>query len=294
LQDPAASLRRQLHKVQDKLPDGWFIAAHFWDVESGGLDLEARGHGTGYDKLGVGIPRDGGLAALLAEAKSPSPRFAVVMCEDIARSGRDTYNALRLEKELSGAGIPLLAADEPIDIAGTSATTLLVRRMKQSVAEWYRYEVREKSAAGFREHTRDGYNVGTIPYGYLAGKIPHPVPSKAAQGRTKTRLIPDPATAHVVEQIYSWRTAGGLGIPTIAARLNADLDAFPAPGSSGCWQDATIGKILRNPKYTGYQVYGRTTIKNGRRGRRTSPDQWLWSDEPAHPPIITRATWDAA
>src|SRR5579862_810575 len=66
LQDPAASLRRQLRKVTDKLPGGWFIAAHFWDVESGGLDLEQRGHGTGYDKLDVGIPRDGGLAALLA------------------------------------------------------------------------------------------------------------------------------------------------------------------------------------------------------------------------------------
>src|SRR6185437_3998234 len=80
----------------------------------------------------------------------------------------------------------------------------------------------------------------------------------------------------------------------IAARLNADLDTFPPPGSSGCWQDATIGKILANPKYTGYQVYGRTTIRNGKRGRRTPPDQWLWSPQPAHPPIITRQTWDAA
>ena len=256
--------------------------------------LTAAGMRAAGFRLGVDVPRDGGLAALLAEARSPAPRFAVVMCEDIARSGRDTYNALRLEKELSAAGIPLLAADEPIDIAGTSATTLLVRRMKQSVAEWYRYEVKEKSAAGFREHTRDGYNVGTVPYRYAADKLPPPVPSKAAQGRTKTRLVPDPQTAPVVEQIYAWRITGGLGAPTIAARLNADPAAYPPPGKSGCWQDATVSKILANPKYTGYMVYGRTTSKNGKRGHRTSPDQWLWSPEPAHPPIITRATWDAA
>ena len=42
--------------------------------------------------------------------------------------------------QLGGTGIPLVASDEPVDAAGMSATTLLLRRMKQSVAEWYRYE----------------------------------------------------------------------------------------------------------------------------------------------------------
>jgi site-specific DNA recombinase len=83
LQDPAASLRRQAREVQAKLPPGWFISAWFWDVESGGLDLEQRGHGTAHQAVDVGLPRDGGLAALLAEAAGPSPRFAAVMCEDI-------------------------------------------------------------------------------------------------------------------------------------------------------------------------------------------------------------------
>ena len=46
LQDPAASLRRQAREVQDKLPPGWFINAWYWDIESGGLDLEQRGHGS--------------------------------------------------------------------------------------------------------------------------------------------------------------------------------------------------------------------------------------------------------
>ena len=50
LQDPAASLRRQAREVQQKLPPGWFIAAWFWDIESGGLDLEQRGHGTAHTR----------------------------------------------------------------------------------------------------------------------------------------------------------------------------------------------------------------------------------------------------
>ncbi len=54
--------------------------------------------------MDVGLPRDGGLAALLAEAAGPAPRFAAVMCEDIERSGRDTFNALKLERQLGEPG----------------------------------------------------------------------------------------------------------------------------------------------------------------------------------------------
>jgi site-specific DNA recombinase len=74
LQDPAASLRRQVRECQAKLPPGWYIAAWFWDIESGGLPTEARGHGTAHEQFpDIGIPRDGGLADLLAEAASPAP-----------------------------------------------------------------------------------------------------------------------------------------------------------------------------------------------------------------------------
>jgi hypothetical protein len=110
LQDPAASLRRQVRECQAKLPPGWYIAAWFWDIESGGLPTDQRGHGSGHEQFAdIGIPRDGGLADLLAEAASPAPRFAAVICEDIERSGRDTYYALQLEKQLTLAGIPLFA-----------------------------------------------------------------------------------------------------------------------------------------------------------------------------------------
>ena len=59
------------------------------------------------------IPRDGGMADLLAEAAFPAPKFAAVVCEDIERSGRDTFNALKLEKKLSRQGIPLSPPTSP-------------------------------------------------------------------------------------------------------------------------------------------------------------------------------------
>jgi site-specific DNA recombinase len=230
VQDPRASLRRQLRSSQAWLPPGWFIAAVYWDVESGGLDLEQRSQGEAYRQFAdAGIPRDGGMADLLAEAASPVPKFAAVVCEDIERSGRDTFNALKLEKKLSRNGIPLFATDEPAQIDGINATTVLVRRMKQGVAEWFRLQLKEKTWKGLVEHSLDGWNIGTAPYGYTADRIPHPVPVKASQGRTKTRLALDPVRAPVVKQIFTWRTVDKLGMPTIAARLNADPAAAAGP-----------------------------------------------------------------
>jgi len=88
------------------------------------------------------------MADLLREASSPAPRFAAVICEDIERSGRDMFNALKLEKELSRQGILLFATDVPADIEGVNATTVLVRRVKQGVAEWYLLPVAEDADEG--------------------------------------------------------------------------------------------------------------------------------------------------
>jgi hypothetical protein len=293
LQDPAASLRRQAREVQEKLPPGWFISTWFWDIESGGLDIEQRGHGDAHQQVDVGLPRDGGLAALLAEAADPAPRFAAVMCEDIERSGRDTFNALKLERQLGDAGIPLFATDEPINVEGMNATTILIRRVKQGIAEWYRFALKEKAWRGFEQHTLDGYNIGGAPYGYHPERIPHPNSGKAAQGRTKTRLVLDPQRAPVVAQIFTWRTADRLGVITITNRLNADPGAYPSPKPGG-WNATTVYALLSNPKYTGHMVYGRRRSTSRRRFHTVPQDQWIWSPEQTHPAIVPRATWDTA
>ena len=295
LQDPYASLSRQVRACQAWLPPGWYVAGYYWDVESGSIDLEDRSQGEAYQQfMKAGIPRDGGMADLLAEAQAPLPRFAAVICEDIERSARDTFNALKLEKKLSRQGIPLFATDEPASIEGINATTVLVRRVKQGVAEWYRLQLKEKSWKGLEEHALAGWNSGPAPYGYLAERVPHPAPGKAAQGMTKSRLITDPVRGPVVTQIYGWRVTGNLSIPAIVARLNADLTAYPALDKRG-WTKPTVAAILANPKYTGHMVYGRTRkTPSSRKARPVPPEQWIWSPEPVHPPLVDRATWDQA
>ena len=170
-----------------------------------------------------------------------------------------------------------------------NATTILVRRVKQGVAEWYRFQIKEKAWKGLREHALDGWNIGTPPYGYTAERTPRPVAVKAAQGRTKARLAPDPARAPVVEQVYVWRTTGRLGIPEITDRLNADPQAYPPPDGRGL-----LLRVSRSCPTRRYRAWwtARCTPSKARHAAGRRP--MIWSPQETHPAIIGRATWDAA
>jgi site-specific DNA recombinase len=103
------------------------------------------------------------------------------------------------------------------------------------------------------------------------------------------------ARTPVIAQIFTWRAVDKLGLPAIAARLNADPVTYPPPNPAALtgWTAQNIAAMIRNPKYTGYMVYGRHRTRNGRRVP-VPQDQWLWSPAPVHPAIIDRDTWDLA
>jgi DNA invertase Pin-like site-specific DNA recombinase len=297
-QDPTLSLPRQLANCEAALPEGWRITAFFWDIESGRLALERRGRSHAHENIDVPLARDGGLTDLLAEAEHPGRRFDAVICESIDRLARRTYIGTRIEHDLEQAGVRLYAADEPIDPRGKRSTGLLTRRVKQGVAEWYVTDMLERSWDGFKVHTGQGWNIGKPPYGYAADKVQHPVPAKAAEGQTKTRLIPDPQRAPVVAYIFRLRVTERLGYDAIAARLNTDPALFPVPEPvspqrrRGVWSGSAVRDVLHNPKYTGYMVWNRRATKSG--GRINPPSAWVWSDEPTHEPLVDRATFQAA
>ena len=306
-QDPTISLPRQLRNSRDALPAGFVIFAHFYDVESGRKDLDARGFSRAHERFDITIPRDGGIQDLLAEAARPDRRFAVVICESIERVARRTYFGAKVEYELEQHGVALLAADEPLpaDAGGSRggwsrkrATPVLTRRVKQAIAEWYVLQMLELSWDGFCAHTEQGWNIGKPCYGYLADKIPHPVPARRAEGKTKTRLIPDPVRGPVVTKIFMLRALDHLGYDTIADRLNADLASHPPPQpvdprrAVGRWTGSAVREILTNPKYTGYMVWNRRATKKG--GRHNPASDWVWSPQPRHEPLVTRDLFEAA
>ncbi|MFC5830366.1 recombinase family protein [Nonomuraea insulae] len=305
-QDPTLSLPRQLRSSRNALPAGSLIVAHFYDVESGRMDLEARGRGHAHEAFDIPISRDGGIQDLLAEAKRPDRRFAAVICESIERVARRTYFGTKVEYELEQAGVMLLAADEPLPQlrrpsdgrSRKQATPMLTRRVKQAVSEWYVLQTLELAWDGTCEHTEQGWNTGKACYGYRNDRLPHPVAAKRAEGKTKSRLVPHPAEGPTVTYIFLLRVVHRLGYDTIADRLNLDPQTYPPPTPTnpqralGRWSGSAVREILCNPKYTGYMVWNRRASKKG--GKNNPPSEWVWSPRPTHEPLVTKEVYQKA
>ena len=296
-QDPSLSLPRQLAACERTVRQaGGEIVARYWDIESGRKQLDKRGTGADGNRLGVGLPRDGGLPELLDAATNGHP-FDAVIVESIDRLSRMTADATRIERDLEQRDIALFASDEPMT---ANATAILTRRVKQGVAEWYVRDLIEKSRRGMEESVRQGWHTGgAASYGYQLEPHEHPNPQKAREGRKKHRLVPDPVKAPIVRMIFEDYCLHGLGLGAICDKLNADLDRYPPPARNKkdennlrqTWSRSQLQAMLRNPKYTGFNVWGRHDKRPGRPFIRPR-DQWVWSPIPSHEAIVSRELFD--
>jgi len=296
-QDPSLSIPRQLGKCDQVLDTiGEKVGVNFWDVESGRKALAERGKGKRDWSEVVDVPRAGGLPELLASAEEGE--IDAVIVESIDRLSRMTADGTRIERELEERDIALFAADEPLN---SSATAILTRRVKQGVAEWYVRDLIERSRAGMEESVRQGWHTGgPPPYGFMLEPHPHPNPQKAREGRKKHRLVIDPVRAPIVLMIFTWYCLRGFGLGTICEKLNSDLDRYPPPKRNRkdendlpqTWSKSQLHSLLRNPKYTGYNVWGRHDKRRGRPVQRPR-EQWVWSATPTHEAIVPRELFDA-
>jgi site-specific DNA recombinase len=57
------------------------------------------------------------------------------------------------------------------------------------------------------------------------------------------------------------------------------------------WSRSQLHAMLRNPKYTGYNVWGRHDKRSGRPFIRPR-EQWIWSPTPSHEPLVSRELFE--
>ena len=127
------------------------------------------------------------------------------------------------------------------------------------------------------------------------------------------KLALDPPTARMVQRIFA-EFIGGRGIFAIAEGLTRDgilsssaHDPVRNPHRSGiAWSKGAVRAILTNPRYTGYQVWNRQRtdevlldVENVALGHtakmRWNPaDRWVFSEQAAHPAIISKEDFELA
>ena len=183
------------------------------------------------DASGATTSRPGLQAALRA---ARDERYDTLLVYRVDRFSRRLSDLLDLLTELDQAGVAFASATEPFDTS-TSIGRMLVQLLGV-FAEFERETIIDRVTAGMNAKAAKGkWPGGRLPYGYQRD----PATSK---------LVPDPAQAPVVRDIFRLYTRDRLGTRAIAAELNA-RGLRTRPGKP--WSGHVIGLMLANPAYAG-------------------------------------------
>ncbi|MFI6098221.1 recombinase family protein [Lentzea sp. NPDC051213] len=212
--------------------------------------------------------------------------------DDVAHGA--TSNRESLPQRLVTHGTRLFGATRRSRSGGTNTPTgdltTASWSARQRVLRAYHADNLTKARHCSEQLVRAGFNTGDIPYGYRPQRVRVCPPGRRPRWRTRLRI--EPVEASTVRMIFVWRGEDRLHTRQILRRLTESR--YPAPldpdtGQPSMWTLAVVRAILRNPKYLGRQVWGRT-----RHGKRAPREQWVWSDVWVHPPLITAEEFAAA
>jgi site-specific DNA recombinase len=255
----AKSVTRQVeHAKAYAKRKGWHVEDRFVYSDDGISGVEFK-HRPGLTRL---------------RAALSSPGFSILIVSEQSRLGRDTLRTLEVIRDLEDAGVQIYSYldDRRLSLADSMG------EVSQFMQSWAGAEERRKASQRARDTAmklaRAGKSTGQWPFGYKAGEIV-------------------PAQARVVRRIFT-RRAAGKGYHKIARELEADH--IPAPRGGEFWDASLISAILRNEKYRGVIVWGRTR-QDTRRGTthtvKGSPADVIRTDVPDLR-IIDDTLWQAA
>lgn len=212
-------------------------------------------------------------------------------------------------------GVPLWIPElgGPVDPDNEAHGLTMAVFAQLAKAERKRIQIRVRTAMGAKARNEGRFLGGRPPYGYLlADAGPHPNPELRWMGVRLHRLAVDPSAGPVVTQIFTWRAAG-----RSAAAICRELDAgvVPCPSAhdparnrhrtGSRWTAGAVLAILHNPRYLGYQVWGRARktdvlVDPANVQLGTKPllvdnpsEDWIWSNDCAQPALVDRETWNS-
>jgi len=216
-----------------------------------------------------------------------------VVVKDLSRLGRNTIDTgYYIEQYFPAHKVRFIAVTDQYDSADPDSVHAgIILPLKNMINEAYALDIGKKIKAQQRQAMKDGgYVGGRTPYGYL----------KAPDNCHK--LIVDPATAPVVQQMFRW-AAEGAGLNAIARRLNES--GIPSAGQykkqigqitndylagSGKWQTWTVNKVLRCEIYTGDMVQGHSKTVDHKQVKAGADN--LITVRNTHEAIISRELFD--
>lgn len=168
----------------------------------------------------------------------------VVLCYMFDRWGRDGAEWLARAREFERLGVSIISVTEGKDDGG------LIRFVRAGMAEEYSRQLAKRVLPTREKAAREGTHMGPTPLGYK-----RVYPEQEGRGRSWAGLlVPDDATAWLVQELFSRYAAGGWSIRQLVGWLNTD-DRVPARTHRDAWTASSIKALLKNPVYTGLVRY---------------------------------------
>lgn len=224
----------------------------------------------------------------LQEIKSDvlAKKFEILLVFMFDRLGRREYEIPLLTEWFVEQGIEVWSVKEGQQRFDTHADGLM-----NFFRSWIANEESRKTSMRVdnarKQFTKLGlYTGGKVPYGYQLMETGE-VSKKGVP--VKFPIIHEPE-AEVVRLMFTLAVRNGYGIHRIAKYLNER--GIPSK-TGGQWAACTIAYLFRNPMYKGYITYGRTTAKGSSKNqKRTTPDNWVYSDPIPELAIISEDIWN--
>ena len=290
-QDPQSSRAWQLARATQLIATAGGVVTEYFDIgQSRSLPWKRRPEA----------------ARLLADLKRPDRGFDAVVIGEPARAFYGNQFGLTFPV-LTHYDVELWVPEVggAVDPGSDAHDMVMALYGGMSKGERTRVKIRVRSAMA-SQAAEGRFLGGRPPYGYRLGDGgPHPNPGKAANGQRLHVLEPDPATAPIVERIYTEYLTDS-GLYAIAERLTRD--GVPCPSAADpkrnshrsgiAWSKSAVRSILRNPRYTGREVWNKqrrdetlidvedVALGHETKLRWNDTDDWIWSTHATHDAII--------
>ena len=219
-----------------------------------------------------------------------------VVVKDLSRLGRNYVETGEfLEKICPFLNLRFIAVNDHYDSAAASGSSQLAAALSNILNDFYARDISRKVCSALKTRMENGDYIGAWEkYGYL--KDPD----------NKNRLIVNPETAPVVQQIFRWRSEG-MSYMGINKKLNAQGVLSPGQYKAErgivtnnnqkarkiLWNRHIITDILKDITYTGHLAQRKTTqcLSAGIGCRRVDESEWIVVRS-THEPIISQELFD--
>jgi len=243
---------------------------------------------------GASVAGRDGLFRLMEAAKRKQLPFDCLLIYDTARFSRDLPDLLRNIDILKYYGVTVVSVAEGIDSGQPIGRQMFA--LQGMHAEQFLESLRDKIYRGQEGRALKGLNPGGKCYGYR--NVPIEDPSRTMKyGRPAVlgvRLEIVEAEAEIVRRIFKM-SAEGMGYAAIAIQLNREH--VPGPRRE-YWSRYSICEMLRNERYRGVNVWGRTqkdrNPETGKKVSRAAPESRLCRVEVPEWRIVPEELWQAS